>query len=63
LLQVSASFGSMVAGAWIQFEGRSFERGRRRITEQHRAILRAVERGDAKGAGRLLREHLTFYGS
>lgn len=45
------------------FEGRSFERGRRRITEQHRAILRAVERGDAKGAGRLLREHLTFYGS
>ena len=46
------------------FEGRSFERARRRVTEQHRAILRAVERGDAKGAGRLLREHLTgFYGS
>jgi DNA-binding FadR family transcriptional regulator len=46
------------------FEGRSFERMRRRITEQHRAILRAVERGDAKGAARLLRDHLSgFYGS
>ncbi|MDQ2644995.1 MAG: GntR family transcriptional regulator [Myxococcota bacterium] len=40
---------------------RSFETLRPKLVAEHRALLRAVERGNAKSAVALLREHLSFY--
>lgn len=42
---------------------REFARLRPRIVDQHRAILKAVERGNGKTAAALLRAHLDFYGT
>ncbi|HET7545410.1 MAG TPA: GntR family transcriptional regulator [Polyangiaceae bacterium] len=43
---------------------RSFTRARERIVEEHRALLRAVERGNANAAARLVKQHVgEFYGS
>lgn len=43
---------------------RSFAAIRPRVVEEHRALLRAVERGNAKSAAALLRAHLSeFYGT
>jgi len=36
---------------------------RKQVSEEHAAILRAVERGNAKVAPALLRSHLEFYGT
>jgi GntR family transcriptional regulator, transcriptional repressor for pyruvate dehydrogenase complex len=45
-------------------EARAFAKLRARIVEEHRALLRAVERGNGKSAADLLRSHLaTFYGT
>jgi GntR family transcriptional regulator, transcriptional repressor for pyruvate dehydrogenase complex len=43
--------------------GRSFAAIRSQVTEEHRALLRAVERGNGKSAAALLRTHLEFYGT
>jgi len=40
---------------------RSFTKIRRQVTEEHAALLRAIERGNAKLAPALLRTHLEFY--
>jgi DNA-binding FadR family transcriptional regulator len=40
---------------------RSFGALRPKLVEEHRALLRAVERGNAKSAVALLRAHLSFY--
>jgi DNA-binding FadR family transcriptional regulator len=43
---------------------RSFTKLRQGIVKEHTALLRAVERGDATRAAKLLRHHVTeFYGS
>ncbi|XXZ63622.1 FCD domain-containing protein [Sorangium sp. So ce341] len=43
---------------------RSFPAIRPRVVEEHRALLRAIERGNAKSAATLLRAHLSeFYGT
>jgi len=45
-------------------ETRAFARLRPRIVKEHAALLKAVERGDAAAAGRVLRAHLAeFYGT
>ena len=44
-------------------QGRSFTAVRKQVSEEHAAILRAVERGNAKVAPALLRSHLEFYGT
>ncbi|WP_437671616.1 FadR/GntR family transcriptional regulator [Sorangium sp. So ce131] len=44
--------------------GRSFATLRPRVVEEHRGLLRAIERGNAKSAATLLRAHLSeFYGT
>ncbi|MEO8902860.1 MAG: GntR family transcriptional regulator [Polyangiaceae bacterium] len=43
--------------------GRSFAHVRESVTEEHRALLKAVERGNAAATGKLLRAHLEFYGT
>jgi GntR family transcriptional repressor for pyruvate dehydrogenase complex len=43
--------------------GRSFAKIRPDVVEEHRQLLRAVERGEANTIGALLRQHLEFYGS
>lgn len=43
--------------------GRSFKSVRQQVTDEHAAILRAIERGNAKLAPALLRSHLEFYGT
>ncbi|WP_437659643.1 FadR/GntR family transcriptional regulator [Sorangium sp. So ce1182] len=44
--------------------GRSFATIRPRVVEEHRGLLRAIERGNAKSAATLLRAHLSeFYGT
>jgi DNA-binding FadR family transcriptional regulator len=40
---------------------RSFAKVRPRLVEEHRAILKAVERGAGQAAGNQLRQHLGFY--
>jgi GntR family transcriptional repressor for pyruvate dehydrogenase complex len=42
---------------------RSFASVRPKLVEEHRALLRAVERGNSKSATALLRAHLSFYGT
>ncbi|XXT55141.1 FCD domain-containing protein [Sorangium sp. So ce542] len=43
---------------------RSFAAIRPRVAEEHRALLRAIERGNAKSAATLLRAHLSeFHGT
>ena len=45
-------------------EARAFSRLRPRIVKEHAALLKAVDRGDAPAAARLLRAHLSeFYGT
>jgi DNA-binding FadR family transcriptional regulator len=45
-------------------QARAFPKLRQRIVDEHEALLRAVERGDATTAAALLRSHVTeFYGS
>lgn len=43
--------------------GRSFSAVRQQVTEEHAALLHAVERGNRKLAPALLRSHLEFYGT
>jgi len=40
---------------------RSFAKLRPKLVEEHRSLLRAVERGNAKSAVALLQSHLSFY--
>ena len=42
---------------------RSFAKIRPRIVQEHRALLRSVERGAGKSAAAQLRRHLRFYGT
>lgn len=42
---------------------RAFAKVRPRVHEEHRKLLQAVEKGNVKAVGALLREHLEFYGS
>ncbi len=46
-----------------QMRARGLAPVRERLTEEHRALLSAIERGDAKKAARLLSAHLEFYGT
>jgi DNA-binding FadR family transcriptional regulator len=42
---------------------RTFGSIREKVTEEHAALLRAVERGNSKAVAALVREHLEFYGT
>lgn len=43
---------------------RAFAAIRPRVVEEHRALLRAIERGNAASAAKVLRAHLSeFYGT
>jgi DNA-binding FadR family transcriptional regulator len=43
--------------------GRTFSKIRAQVTEEHRKLLRAVENGNVRAVGELLRHHLEFYGT
>ncbi len=43
--------------------GRSFAKVRLQVHDEHRKLLLAVEKGNAKGVAALLQEHLEFYGT
>ncbi|MGC4086574.1 MAG: GntR family transcriptional regulator [Polyangiaceae bacterium] len=43
--------------------GRSFAKVRPRVHEEHCRLFSAVEKGNVKGVGGLIRAHLEFYGS
>jgi DNA-binding FadR family transcriptional regulator len=44
-------------------KGRSFAKVRPQVTEEHRQLLKAVEKGNVKVIAEMLRSHLEFYGT
>jgi DNA-binding FadR family transcriptional regulator len=60
LLAVANSIRSRIDEA---VSARSFAKLRPKLVAEHRALVRAVERGNAKSAVALLRAHLSFYAS